>query len=65
MHVFDYHPVTKYEEMPETVQKDKSRGHWDAEPQIVGGKTKYPLYSPPEVAPVRDAKPFESTQTQA
>jgi len=50
--------------MPEQVQKQKysARTHWDAEPQIVGGRTKYPLYNPPEVSPVRDQSPFESQQ---
>ena len=46
--------------MPEQVQKERT--HWDAEPTIVGGKTKYPLYRAPEVSPVRDTKPFEAAQ---
>jgi hypothetical protein len=30
MHVFDYKPITKEQEMPEQVQKERT--HWDAEP---------------------------------
>ena len=53
MHIFDYDPITKYEEMPETVDKEKARVSWEAEPIVVGGKTKYPMFNPPAQEPVR------------
>ena len=51
--LFEYAPVSKEHEMPETVEHESHRHHFEPEPVFVGGKTKYPMFNPPPTPPVK------------
>jgi hypothetical protein len=60
--LFEYHPIDKRWEMPETIEHEMHQGEYHSHPVVVGGKTKYSLFNPPETPPVREAKQFEQPQ---